>query len=863
MSSSEPLDLTYLVADNFLLVNDDILNFTLLGSTIISTELSYVTNISIPESLRASVIRYTGTPGGDGVALQLNIYAGGLRDMGYNPSIEIINISLLEIGDTTPPTVLDAKLDLTKGLLTLNMSETVDTTVGGYLSGQYSYSPYPINFDRMFLSNSNATHDINVSLVGATISNVSSTILEFKLTEVQRAKLIQMSGTPGGDGVATVLNLNEGAFHDLSVNDVVQTYGIPVREIPDTSPPGVSDVKFDFGTSILTVTSNETLSTRPENQNFGSAFIRNVSLFVNDTDNNQVSLAGSVVIKAELDIFAVRLPEESRVKLLYFSSQPIGDGTPLVIDIAAGSFKDLAGNDLVETFGLVISEVPDTINPTLISSATLQYGTGLLRLSMSETIDLTPLDLINMTRLFFSNSTGDKAHSLSGAKITGVDAQTLIIQLTELQRVTALASSGTQGGDGHALTLDINAGALVDLSSNVIEEVVGHPILETSDTIKPTISNVSFNYSDGIMLIHASETIDLTPASKLDLQHVGITNETDGASPRITLLGATVVEIDGLTVTLHMSENDRANAYYVSGLSGGDGGAAFLRSDPGFLVDIAQNTFDSTTFHTIEEHEDILHPLLLNAILNLSTGELLLNFSETIDFTPLSQIDRRRINVSDSQNSVNTFSLDVAKIDSEDTVVAKFRLPEKFRNAVQRFAGTPGGDGSPSVLDIQSNAVFDLASNDLAEQVFSIVEIPDTVPPVLESATINYTNGKMELSFSETVSSVGNNLNLTKFFLSNYEPVIYELFGLQFQRYADGSTDATDSNQPPAYPGYDPYVLDWSAIRRENTLGIKFIQTVEFVATAFQALMFNCQAFGTSDLCRPYRTLYLSHQENM
>ena len=212
---------------------------------------------------------------------------------------------------------------------------------------------------------------------------------------------------------------------------------------------------------------------------------------------------------------------------------------------------------MVETFGLVISEVPDTINPTLISSATLQYGTGLLRLSMSETIDLTPLDLINMTRLFFSNSTVTKAHSLSGAKITGVDAQTLIIQLIELQRVTAVASSGTQGGDGHALTLDINAGALVDLSSNVIEEVVGHPILETSDTIKPTISNVSFNYSDGIMLIHASETIDLTPASKLDLQHVGITNETDGASPRITLLGATVVEIDGLTVTLHMSENDQ------------------------------------------------------------------------------------------------------------------------------------------------------------------------------------------------------------------------------------------------------------------------------------------------------------------
>ena len=78
----------------------------------------------------------------------------------------------------------------------------------------------------------------------------------------------------GGDGQATVLNLNEGAFHDLSVNDVVQTYGIPITEFPDTSPPGVDSAVFNFGTSILTITSNETLSTRAENQNFGSCLGR-------------------------------------------------------------------------------------------------------------------------------------------------------------------------------------------------------------------------------------------------------------------------------------------------------------------------------------------------------------------------------------------------------------------------------------------------------------------------------------------------------------------------------------------------------------------------------------------------------------
>ena len=82
-----------------------------------------------------------------------------------------------------------------------------------------------------------------------------------------------------------------------------------------------------------------------------------------------------------------------------------------------------------------------------------------------------------------------------------------------------------------------------------------------------------------------------------------------------------------------------------------------MRSDPGFLVDIAQNTLIVRRF-IHEEHEDILH-LATQCNPESKYGELFLNFSETIDGTTFS-IDRRRINVSDSQNSVNTFSLDVA-----------------------------------------------------------------------------------------------------------------------------------------------------------------------------------------------------------
>ena len=37
--------------------------------------------------------------------------------------------------------------------------------------------------------------------------------------------------------------------------------------------------------------------------------------------------------------------------------------------------------------------------------------------------------------------------------------------------------------------------------------------------------------------------------------------------------------------------------------------------------------------------------------------------------------------------------------------------------------------------------------------------------------------------------------------------------GVQFQRYSDGSDEATAGNQPLAYPMFNAYVLDWSAVQ--------------------------------------------------
>ena len=83
----------------------------------------------------------------------------------------------------------------------------------------------------------------------------------------------------------------------------------------------------------------------------------------------------------------------------------------------------------------------------------------------------------------------------------------------------------------------------------------------------------------------------------------------------------------------------------------------------------------------------------------------------------------------------------------------------------------------------------------------SIFEFPDVVPPVVTSGSINYTTGIMVVEFSETLSIVGGLMDLSKAFLSNYEPVIYHFIGLAFRRY----------ESDPAQAEFLPFISNWDA----------------------------------------------------
>ena len=107
-----------------------------------------------------------------------------------NPVPATSNLSIVESPDIVSGSFIDAEIDYNDGTLILYGTEYFDNTPSS-------------NFDtsKIFMLDGNVGIDglmEDLSLVGATSATKNDLALTVYLTEVQRVRCIQASGTPGG-----------------------------------------------------------------------------------------------------------------------------------------------------------------------------------------------------------------------------------------------------------------------------------------------------------------------------------------------------------------------------------------------------------------------------------------------------------------------------------------------------------------------------------------------------------------------------------------------------------------------------------------------------------------------------------------
>lgn len=117
-----------------------------------------------------------------------------------------------------------------------------------------------------------------------------------------------------------------------------------------------------------------------------------------------------------------------------------------------------------------------------ISSAVMNYNDNVASLAVAGTGFSANCDA---SKFHLNDISGVDDVTLTGATCNVNTSTQLTITLTEAQRVAALALSGVAGGDGGAVVLDVDAGAIENLDSTGNLEDDNNVVTEVADTNNP------------------------------------------------------------------------------------------------------------------------------------------------------------------------------------------------------------------------------------------------------------------------------------------------------------------------------------------------------------------------------------------
>ena len=118
--------------------------------------------------------------------------------------------------------------------------------------------------------------------------------------------------------------------------------------------------------------------------------------------------------------------------------------------------------------------------------------------------------------------------------------------MTEAQRVAVIAISGTSGGNGSAVILDVAAGAVKDIAGQLIETTNAFAVEEHADVKPPNITGASLHYGRGVLTVTSDEYVDLTPISLVNTSLLRLSNISGDYTVALPYAGASTDSIEEL-----------------------------------------------------------------------------------------------------------------------------------------------------------------------------------------------------------------------------------------------------------------------------------------------------------------------------
>ena len=163
--------------------------------------------------------------------------------------------------------------------------------------------------------------------------------------------------------------------------------------------------------------------------------------------------------------------------------------------------------------------------------------------------------------------------------------------------------------------------------------------------------------------------------------------------------------------------------------------------------------FDLMAERVIAFGEDKVNPELVRYNLNLSSNELTLSFSETVDVSTLN-VSAFTLHSDVIANASESYRLTGGTLLTSNDPVVVLELSEEDMNQLRNLTELAVSPDS-TFLSITSSAIRDMNGNEVVEVTdFSVATYrKDEVPPTLDSFHLDMNLGLLHLTFSETVNA--------------------------------------------------------------------------------------------------------------
>lgn len=682
-----------------------------------------------------------------------------ITDLSYDKNMaQVISNAAAQLAfsympDVSPPEIDTFSLDLDANVLTIEFSEPV--LVSTFVPNRLVVNSASV-FGAGSVSYQLTGGDVHPTLLAA------SAVISFTLTN-EDVTFLEVNSSIATGRSDTYLSAFPGLADDTNGRTSVALSPVPVGNFTaDASAPLVVSFELDMNSGELTVTFDDAVIGSTVDVSAitlqSTRFRQPMEWHTLSQDSSYSSVENGFVVSVFLGI-----DDLNRVKQI---RRLCTNQTNSYITVAATIADDPNGVDTVAiTDGKSLQAsrfAPDVTRPSVESWA-LDMNTGQIILMFTETVDIMtfqPRQLSIQNRI----ASASVIHTLTGYRdLVPPDADsTLAIQLSDSD-ANVIKANINLGTDTINSYLAITLNTIMDMNLNNVFAIGRSQALQAvrfvPDESNPVLRSFSLDLNTGTMSLTFDETVN---AATFNTSALTFANRAFRSPVRYTLVDSTSSNLNSDVIEVSLSSNDLNALKAIVDLATSPSDT-YIIATAYTVQDMSNNPLSGITDDSALQVlpsgyvRDSIDPRLDSFELNLSTEQLILTFTETVQATSL---DPTQITLQSRINSAiagtRIVPLTGGDIQSlENRRIITLQLSEEDANNIKRFTDIATTDFN-TFLSLTSNAVRDPSGNRVvpitdSNAVPVTTLTSDGVAPELQSFGLNLDQQLLTLTFDETV----------------------------------------------------------------------------------------------------------------